>query len=95
MRAIWGQENSPVELEQRERVGQNEEIMVEGLELGRQLRAVSPPLNRGQQNQSARWETVKWPAVEKANYTGRKENSYTAVTSSFSEASLKAQAQAS
>lgn len=44
MRAIWGQENSPVELEQRERVGENEEIMVEGLELGRQLRAVSPEL---------------------------------------------------
>lgn len=38
---------------------------------------------------------VKWPAVEKANYTGRKENSYTAVASTFSEASLKAQAQAS
>lgn len=45
---VWGlfggQENSPVELEQREWVEENEEIRGKGLELERQFRAVSPGL---------------------------------------------------
>lgn len=45
MGAIRGQENSLVELEQRVRVGEKEEIMWrEGLKLGRRLRAVIPGL---------------------------------------------------